>query len=95
MPEKIKILFADLYRLNACAKDEVKSSAKTVSELLDSAEWEELAMRVESIINDTERLQRICEGILSETSAFINSNSPYAAQSAMRTPLENIAEGRR
>ena len=93
--EEQKILFADLFRLIAGIKDEVKTVAKDVGTLLDGGDWEAVTMRVNSIASEAQLIQSMAQYMTENISLFLE-NGPYPGQSAGTLPLESLtAEARR
>ena len=93
--EEQKILFADLFRLIAGIKDELKTAAKDVSTLLDGGDWESVTMRVNGIAAEAQLIQSMAQYMTDNISLFLE-RGPYPGQSAGVLPLESLAtEARR
>lgn len=92
--EEQKILFADLFRLIAGIKDEVKTVAKDVGTLLDGGDWESITMRVNSIAAEAQLIQSMAQYMTDNISLFLE-RGPYPGQSAGVLPLESLAGGER
>lgn len=92
--EEQKILFADLFRLIAGIKDEVKTVAKDVGTLLDGGDWDAVTMRVNSIAAEAQLIQSMAQYMTDNISLFLE-RGPYPGQSAGVLPLESLAGGER
>ena len=92
--EEQKILFADLFRLIAGIKDEVKTAAKDVGTLLSGGDWDSVTMRVNGIAAEAQLIGSMAQCMTDNISLFLE-RGPYPGQSAGVLPLESLAGGER
>ncbi len=91
--EERKILFADLYRLMGCIKDEIKSTGKSIDQLLYGfADWESVSMAVNGVISDAQLIASMAQAMIDNADLFLR-NGPYEGECANTLPLESIARG--
>ena len=89
--EEQKILFADLFRLTAGLKDELKELTKEISEVLIDQDWNNVTMTVNGIAGHAARISLIATGIRSNIDDFL-ACGPYLHQTGDRLPMEALAE---
>lgn len=87
--EEQKILFADIFRLIAGIKDELKAASKDCGTLLDGGDWESITMRVNAIAAEAQLIQSMARCMNDNITRFLE-NGPYEGQSAGVLPLENL-----
>ena len=87
--EEQKILFADIFRLIAGIKDELKAATKDCGTLLDGGDWESITMRVNAIAAEAQLIQSMAKYMNDNIAQFLE-NGPYEGQSAGILPLESL-----
>lgn len=87
--EEQKILFADIFRLIAGIKDELKAASKDCGTLLEGGDWESITMRVNAIAAEAQLIQSMARYMNENITQFLE-HGPYEGQSAGILPLESL-----
>ncbi len=88
--KQLKVLFADLYRLNTDIKDELKFSSRSIADILDQTEWETFSMVANSIANNAEYIKARAQAMIDCIDIVMNGGD-YGEQTATMRPLELLA----
>ena len=90
MDDQMKVLFADLYQMNAVIKDEVKANTKDIDCIINDGDWDLISMHAEAIADQANRVLECAQKMIEHVNAFLE-NGPYPDQQAGALPLESMA----